>query len=508
VIYIPKKVAHYAAIALFGLCIAPTFISYMPYAYRWDDSDYLQRSITVSRAFWSGNLHQVVMGIHSNRLPVMMLLGLPWGPLTSWDAAGKCFISLATLLSLLACICLYLMLRIGIRPIALVIGSLCVFGSMGLGPLYTGSGAHRNATAFMADNLVAWTSLASLLLIPFEAKEKSLSMKSDILRGILWGSIFSLGVLSKVSFFYFVILILPILLIIRYRSRDIGSICVSLAALALCSVPAAVYWLRYGQLAWSQATTSSFGRTADFYYTPLLPFLHGVIRESPGVLLTLAFVVGALAYVIIKKRTLVEGPTLIALLICIGFGVITLASTDRLIRFSFPAIVSIPFIAAILISGREDSVSRRASVLPSIFIFCGLVIAATPMLHRPDRGCIARCNAVLAEAAKLNANRILLATDSATLNADLMRLAVAVSAWRDTAVVSSVNPLYGTSIEQDFQTMRECDLVVFQDERALYPPFTNERAPKYELFAKQLSAGEAFRVGEDVTVYEVNRTAQ
>lgn len=505
---IPRKAEFCGAVALFVLCVAPTFISYMPYTFRWDDADYLQRSITVSRAFWSGNLHQVAVGIHSNRLPIMMLLGAPWGPLASWDAAGKCFISLAILLSLVASLCLFLMLRIGIRPTALAIASLCILGSMGFGPLYTGSGAHRNATAFMADNLVGWLSLAALLLIPFEAKEKSLSIKSDILRGILWGSIFSLGMLSKVSYLYFVILILPILLITRYRRKGIGSICASVVALALCSVPADIYWLRYGRLAWNQATTSSFGRTADLFYTPLLPFLHDVIQESPGVLLTVCFVAGALTYVVIKKQTFAQGSTLIALLISIGFGVITLASTDRLIRFSFPAIVSMPFLAGILMSGREDSVSCRSSRGASILVFGGFVIAATPMLHRPDGDSLARCDAVLVEAGKLNATRILLGTDSATLNADLMRLAVAVSGSRGTALVNSLNPLYGTSMEQDLQTMRESDLAVFQDKKAQYPPFTNERAEKYELVARQMSAGNAFRVGPDITVYELHRTAQ
>jgi uncharacterized membrane protein YoaK (UPF0700 family) len=269
-----------------------------------------------------------------------------------------------------------------------------------------------------------------------------------------------------------------------------------------------MYWLRYGRLAWNQATTSSFGRTAELFYTPLLPFLRDVIRESPGLLLTILFVIGTLGYVVIKRRALAQGPTLIALLISIGFGIISLASADRLIRFSFPAIISMPFLAGILMSGKEDSVPGRSSYVVPIFVFCGLVVAATPMLHRPDRGSLARCDAILTEAGRLGASRILLGTDSATLNSDLMRLAVAVSAMRDTAVVGSLNPLYGTTIEQDEQTMQGADLVVFQDKNALYPPFTNVRAPKFELVAQQLSAGKAFRVGEDVTVYELHRTAQ
>src|SRR5690348_6754849 len=86
---------------LFAVCVAPTFISYQPYMFSWDDSYYLQKSIAVSRAFWSGDMHGVKMGMVDYRLPAMTLLGLPWGPLASWDTARNCFITLAAVISLL-----------------------------------------------------------------------------------------------------------------------------------------------------------------------------------------------------------------------------------------------------------------------------------------------------------------------------------------------------------------------------------------------------------------------
>src|SRR3974390_1255548 len=92
--------------ALFALCVAPTFVSYRPYLFSWDDSTYLKQCIQVSRAFWSGNVHGLgaMVGI---RPPAMALLGVPWRSLASrdaagWNAAGKCFISLVTLTALLA----------------------------------------------------------------------------------------------------------------------------------------------------------------------------------------------------------------------------------------------------------------------------------------------------------------------------------------------------------------------------------------------------------------------
>jgi hypothetical protein len=63
--------------ALSALCIAPTFISYQQYLYRWDDAEYLRRSIGVSQAFWSGNLHGLIQSMVSNRPPAMTLMGIP-----------------------------------------------------------------------------------------------------------------------------------------------------------------------------------------------------------------------------------------------------------------------------------------------------------------------------------------------------------------------------------------------------------------------------------------------
>jgi hypothetical protein len=126
--------------ALFAFCVAPTFLSYQPYLFRWDDSDYLLRSIKVSRAFWSGDMQGVKEAMVSIRPPAMTLLGLPWGPLASWDAARNCFITLAAVISLLAASCLYLLLRIGVKPFFLIVASVCVVAS--LGPYPPGATAH------------------------------------------------------------------------------------------------------------------------------------------------------------------------------------------------------------------------------------------------------------------------------------------------------------------------------------------------------------------------------
>ena len=88
--------------AVLVLCIAHAIVSYQSYTFRWDDSDYLWRSTAVSKAFWSGDRHGPTTAMPSIRPPVMTLLGVPWGPLATWNAAGMCFIALTALTAFFA----------------------------------------------------------------------------------------------------------------------------------------------------------------------------------------------------------------------------------------------------------------------------------------------------------------------------------------------------------------------------------------------------------------------
>ena len=412
--------------AVFAFCVAPTFISYQPYVFRWDDSDYLLRSIAVSRAFWSGNVHGLGAAMVSIHPPVMTLLGVPWGPLASWDAAGKCFITLAAVISLLAASCLYLLLRIGVKPFFLVAAAVCVGAS--LGPYPPGAPAHAAATGFMADSLFAWTALAAVLLIPYEARTHTTPIRGAVVRGILWGSILSLGAITKVSFLYFIVLIVPVLFFIKLHHGGLRGALAALAAFACWSAPSAIYLLRWGQPAFDNAKAASFGQLAGLYYTPLLQFLGITIRESPGLVLSFVLTAAALIYLVIKRRLMQSWPDFLALLIMIGFGIVVLASSARLIRYSFPAIVALPFLMGILMSGKGHSVPARYAALAAGLVFCGLLAAGVPTRHRANRKSLSRCDAVLAQAAKCNAKSIMLATDSPTLNKNLMDLAIEVSA--------------------------------------------------------------------------------
>jgi hypothetical protein len=499
---------------LFALCVAPTFISYKPYIFTWDDAEYLNESIEASRAFWSGDIHGLRSAIVSVHPPAMTLLGLPWGPLTSWHSAGKCFITLAALISLLVASCLYLLLRIGVKPHFLVIAAACV--GVSLGPfLSEGSGhlvtvlfeTHAAATGFLADSLFAWVALAAVLLVPYQSRHPFLKSRDAVIRGFAWGLIFSIGISTKLSFLYFDMLIVPLLLFISFRQNGLRNTITALVAFSVCMTPITLYLFRWGQPAFELARSASFGTYAHLYYnTPLIRFLGNTFQKAPGLMLTLVFMAGALVSLVFYRHPARLWPDILALFVMIGFAIIVLASPNREARFVFPVIVALPFMFAILISGRGDPVPHLSAVGAAVLVFCSLVAAALPMRDRPNSESLARSNAVLAQAARCNVKRIILATDSPTLNWNIIRLAMTISGLDHSINIGSLpydsrgNEL---SPEEGFSTVLKFDQVAFQHTELLnLMPLFNQRVNEYENYIRQ--AGYTMNnVYDDVDVYSI-----
>lgn len=496
------------AAAAFAACVGPTFISYHPYVFRWDDAGYLSNAILVSRTFWSGTTHgithlrEIASALHDIRPPAMKLLGLPWGSLTSWDAAGKCFLTLAVLVSFLVSFCLLLMARIGVKPCFLLLASICVFAA--LGPLPADSGTNHLATGLMADSLFAWIALAALLLIPYEARSQNLSTRQALLHGALWGFILSSGAMTKMDFLYFVALIVPTLLVIRLRQGGRHSALFALAGLVCGSALATAFLVKYGRLAFANGAASSFGAVAGYYDVSFPHFLAENLHQSPGLAFFFAFVIAALAYLIVQRRSFLLEPEFLAILFVAVFGVIVLASENRQIRYSFPVIVALPFLLAVGLSGEKISIPQKPALLASGLVFCVLTLAALPTLSRAQReASLGRSDAVLVQAIKCNDRQILLATDSPTLNVSLLQLAALVTPSASTMQIDTLanSAMDQAPINQDFQRMQSSDQVIFQKDGALSPPFTNLRVPDYRRYIEQQSGYAPFKVGGDIVAY-------
>jgi len=490
------------SIAAFALCIAPTFVSYAPYSFRWDDSGYLWRSVAASKAFWSGNWHELRIAIGDHG-PVMSLLGLPWGPLAAWDAAGKCFITLAALTAFFVAMCLFLLLRVGLKPVYLMIASACVFAA--LGPYFTDAKARYVAAGLMVDSLLAWDAFAAILLIPYEATTYASATTDALVRGILWAIVFSVGAMTKASFLYFIGLIIPTLFFIRMRNNGLRSALLSSISLIVCSFPVIIYWLRYGLRALEFGWANSFGHLTRIYTIPFWQFLSLTVRQSPGMLLSGMSAIGGIAYLLARRRDALWSVNLLSLLIMVGYCTICLASSNREIRFLFPGIIALPFLIEKLICGKTPALSRGPAATAAILVFCFMVAASVPTLHRANRRSIALSEAVLAQAVDSNAKHILLVTDSSSLNDSLMRLAIEVSPLQPSIETASLawRADSGVPIEKDFRDIREADIVVFQNTEALDSPQSIQRVPEYEQCTRQQFGDAPIKVVDGLRIYGV-----
>jgi hypothetical protein len=321
-----------------------------------------------------------------------------------------------------------------------------------------------------------------------------------VLRGILCGLICSLGALTKVSFFYFIGLVVPLLLVIRFRGAGLRSTLAWAIAFAGAIAPTAIYFLRYGRSAVAQGGAASFGGLADFYHVPLRQFLAENILESPGLIVSLLLLAGAGLYLAVKKRPGLFDSDFIALLIMIGFLFVVLAASSRQVRYLFPAIVALPFLLSILLSKKESSVRPRLAGWITGVVFIVLVFALMPLRHRTYQQSLASAEAVLDEASRCNAKNVLLATDSPSLNIFLLNLTSVLSSSQTAIQTLAYQAMSGAPIQNDFAEIKTSDLVVFQDAARLRPKFTNQRVPDYERYVRSATST-SIRVGDDTTVY-------
>ena len=110
---------------------------------------------------------------------------------------------------------------------------------------------------------------------------------------------------------------------------------------------------------------------------------------------------------------------------------------------------------------------------------------------------------------RIDAKHVLLATDSSTLNLPLLKVAVELSAWPSIETQSlGWRAISGVPIEDDFRTIRESDLIVFQHNGGLDVPFTNSRVPDYEQYTRQHSSNSQVKVVDDISIYSIAHNSQ
>jgi len=507
---------------LFALLIAPAFISYKPSLVRWDDADYLLRSTLVSRAFWSADLPGMLRGMVSSRPPAMTLLGIPFGPIQNWAATGNCYVVLALAIACTIALCFYLLLRIGVHPVAMLLSALCVLLSIGIQyrpyaltpatATIDPAVPYGIATGMLADGWFAWACLGFLLLLPFEVRCKQAGTTWNcILHGILWGALTTLALHIKLNFAFFLFLMLPLLAWIVIRREGARRARIVFLAYLCTSAPLLIFLLLFGRSAVKTLLVWSYGSVARVFAMPLGKFLSLSFYYAPGMAGVLLLVAVALGfYYVLNPRRIFSSDTA-ALVLVLLFGAAVLFAASKQIRYAFPVIVALPFLASVVVAGDAKPWPHGKALAAAGLLCLLLAVAAVPERSRSDVRSVERANLVLDQATAQHAAHLVLATDSPTLNGALFELArlfrSELPGQRPEVRNLAYSHIEGRAQEKDFADLDQADLVVFQDQPALLPQFSNVRV---EIYRKHVLAQgfQPSRWGNDLTLYQRPATLQ
>src|ERR1044072_8776564 len=265
----------------------------------WDELNFLHRAVCVDRtlfsADWAG-VHECMLLI--NKSPVLMLLLLPFGQIgDNVDLIRMAPIMLAILnfCAVLGIALLTWRLRV---PLAVVlVAAIAIAGN----PL-----THVVAGAVLVDTFLGIVASIAVLLFAFEVNSNATSWRSAALRGALWGLVGTAGVMSKVTFGYFIILLfVPLMAIVWYRE---GTRLVLIRALGcvVISIPGLIVFALYANQYFAHALKASFGLVADLYsdHLSLTAFIAAQLTGTGfgGVILLVMAVAAAVTTV--RRRAL------------------------------------------------------------------------------------------------------------------------------------------------------------------------------------------------------------
>lgn len=450
-----SRVRRWVLLATFLILVSPTVISYSPYPLSWDESYYLGRVICTNQAayrFSMSALKECLAGTLKG--PIMGFVNLPWGPVGGTERGiGLSFIGLTILIWILVVLTYRVCLRGGIPtgPLLLAAVTIC------LSPLLRAS-----AGAMMTDTLLGWCVALGLLLIPLEYARCATGFAPSVWRGLLWSLVINVGMLSKVTFAFFLCLIGVVLIAVRERYSGEYPLRCAFGSSILGSLPAIIIW-RYNGLiflnvaamsAWGLAKYWSIpGMTASGYVKRYL-FQLG-LALIPLAVLSVLFIRGI---IIEKQRRL--GRILPVLIILLYLGVAA-RSQNRDPRFTIPVMIALPLCLAWTTTKSAPRDTPAGSLIVALVVgalFC------IPMVRRPDIAPINSAGDLLTRLQNSGVKpvRVIIATDGFAYNIDTFLLARQLRNLRaiqlDTLVYDAAK---GHKVDEGFRRIDAADYVLF-----------------------------------------------
>ena len=397
---------------------APLIVNFQVRVPEWDQLYFLHRGACLNNAVQAlslAGLDECLQSVFKS--PVMALLLLPAGPLHGLT-------SLAVAPVVLAFTTFGLVLIVGQIAQAAQISRLALIGAAAtslLSPTLTGTGA-----PFLVDMAFSITVLATLLLIPLEYGSPTVESFANIKRGLLWGLLVTLGLLAKLTYFYFAALVfVPLALMSLYLSGWRTTLIKISAASIVGLMPLSMFWF-YGAGYIQHAYGAAFGPITAFYDDGLgrLAFIQASLG-SLGLSYWFAVAVLCSAVVLGWRK---EQPTFRPLLGCyllIILGIylfIASGSPNKDQRFFWLVWLALPFCIAAMIpsSHGQRRFSFRACSAAPILLALALSL---PMAGRYDLRSVAQVDELLQSLPANQPFTVMIASDEASFNIETLILA-------------------------------------------------------------------------------------
>ncbi len=264
---LPRSTAEFTATPLFSLwipavaflfLISRSVVGYSEYLVTWDDAYLFHRALCFHNAVYTFDL-KAMFSCYAilSKSPIMTVVTLPWGAAASGEGAiSLCLVSLALLTWIVALLSYRAALSSGASPWMMAAAALSVWWN----PFLASYGG-----TFLSDMLLAWTVLLTLLLIPLELATDPQGLVRDVMRGVLWGFVFNVGALTKVTYGYFLVPVVAVVISIRLRRCGMRSLLATVAATLICLTPSILIWSLFGRNFLQHAVDASFGGMTAFY---------------------------------------------------------------------------------------------------------------------------------------------------------------------------------------------------------------------------------------------------
>jgi hypothetical protein len=308
------------------------------------------------------------------------------------------------------------------------------------------------------------------MLIPLEYSRPSQGIWPSILRGLLWSVAVNVGMLSKVTFLFFLVVVGMALLMIRTDHSGERPVRCAFAAFLFGALPTIIIWRFYGMNFMRFAVFAAWSGGANLWNVPGMTPVGYVRRYVAQLGLALVPLLVLLALFV--RGLLIEKQLRLARLLPIGIILLYLGiaakSHNRDPRFTIPVMIAMPLCLAWTSIRKESKpvVVGRAPLLTALLVG---TLLALPMIVRPQVAPIRRAGDLLRYLCQENSvqgqpTRIVIATDGPDFNIDTFLLAERLRrdnlqpAGLDTLVYDAINK---RSLEEGFRRIDAADYVLF-----------------------------------------------